>query len=327
MVIKDERFDKILKRYTLREFEDLKQFDAINSESREGIVATEIMQYLTNTSGKASKKEFLQYLIEVDDIIPSEYVTKDFISKTGKLYKKFEFNYSFGRRNLITAGFIKDNRGMLELTEKGHSVDMLNFDYVRDVVSISQEYWKKKAVENKELKSENDRAEEETEEIIIQNEINTEQWREDLKSALLKMSPKKFERFSRLLVKNMGVEIDPEKGVQISNDGGIDEFGYMRADDFRTNRIGIQAKRWQGNVGGVEIRNFIGSLSTNLNQAEYGIFVATSYFNKNAIETAKSSKIPITLINIDDICDLVAKYEIFVKPVTIYELDDFYFNE
>ncbi|WP_374285858.1 restriction endonuclease [Lactococcus sp.] len=327
MVIKDERFDKILKRYTLREFENLKQFDAINSESREGIVATEIMQYLTNTSGKASKKEFLQYLIEMDDIIPSEYVTKDFISKTGKPYKKFEFNYSFGRRNLITAGFIKDNRGMLELTEKGHSVDMLNFDYVRDVVSISQEYWKKKAVENKELKSENDRAEEETEEIIIQNEINTEQWREDLKSALLKMSPKKFERFSRLLVKNMGVEIDPEKGVQISNDGGIDGFGYMRADDFRTNRIGIQAKRWQGNVGGVEIRNFIGSLSTNLNQAEYGIFVATSYFNKNAIETAKSSKIPITLINIDDICDLVAKYEIFVKPVTIYELDDFYFNE
>lgn len=61
----------------------------------------------------------------------------------------------------------------------------------------------------------------------------------DLKS----MSPQKFETFARGLVKEMGVKLDEKIGVSYTNDGGLDGFGYITStDDFRTNRVAIQAK-------------------------------------------------------------------------------------
>lgn len=46
------------------------------------------------------------------------------------------------------------------------------------------------------------------------------------------MSPAKFEQFSRALLTKMGVEFT-NKGVQVSNDGGIDGYGYhVDADDL-----------------------------------------------------------------------------------------------
>lgn len=242
-------------------------------------------------------------------------------------YKRFDFDFNFAKKALQVAGFLKSGRTVVELTEKGFDLNLQEFNLERDVKRISDRYWQDKHEARRDKKKDPFGNQEESENEIVASEIIIESWREKLSQALHGMSPKKFESFARLLVKNMGVKIDQTKGVQVSNDGGIDGFGYMRADDFRTNRVGIQAKRWQGNVGRVEIQNFVGALSMNSNQAEYGIFITTSYFNKNAIEAARNSTIPITLINIDDICDLVAKYEIFVKPVTTYELDDYYFQD
>ena len=58
---------------------------------------------------------------------------------------------------------------------------------------------------------------------------NEDKIKDDFKEALLaavaKMSPQKFEAFSRALLNRMGVEFT-EKGIQISNDGGIDGYGY-----------------------------------------------------------------------------------------------------
>jgi len=58
--------------------------------------------------------------------------------------------------------------------------------------------------------------------------------------------------------------------------------------------------------------------------AEFGIFITTSKFSKAAIETSRLGTRTITLIDGDIIVDLVAKYELYVKPVTTYVLDDFY---
>ena len=61
--------------------------------------------------------------------------------------------------------------------------------------------------------------------------------------------------------------------------------------------------------------------------AEYGIFIATSDFTRKAMKTAREGTRVITLINGDQICDLVAKYNYYVKPVTTYRLKKFYFDE
>ena len=56
----------------------------------------------------------------------------------------------------------------------------------------------------------------------------------------------------------------------------------------------------------------------------YVYFITNSDFTREAVETARKGTRIITLINGDKICDLVAKYNYYVEPVTTYRLKDFY---
>lgn len=87
-------------------------------------------------------------------------------------------------------------------------------------------------------------------EIEVEDEVTDSDgledvWRGQLKEAFKKMSPEKFEMFARGLINKMGVELDKSIGMQSSADGGLDGFGYIKADDFRTTRVALQAKRWE----------------------------------------------------------------------------------
>lgn len=143
-----------------------------------------------------------------------------------------------------------------------------------------------------------------------------------LQSAIANMSPAKFEQFSRALLTKMGVEFT-NKGVQVSNDGGIDGYGYhVDADDFRTTRVVIQCKRFNSNpVSEPDINQFLGAM--NKYQADYGVFITNSRFTNKAREAAREGT-PITLIDGNDLIRLVIKYELYITPVTTYVLDGFY---
>lgn len=145
-----------------------------------------------------------------------------------------------------------------------------------------------------------------------------------LQEAIKNMSPAKFEQFSRLLLTKMGITFT-NKGISISNDGGIDGYGYHMGDDFRTTRVVIQCKRYTVNpVGEPDINQFLGAM--NKFQADYGVFITSSRFTTKAREAAREGS-PITLIDGDDLVELIIKYELFVTPVTTYILEDFYRND
>ena len=61
-------------------------------------------------------------------------------------------------------------------------------------------------------------------------------------------------------------------------------------------------------------------------RAEYGIFITTSTFTRDAIKASRAGTRVITLIDGEHLLDLVAKYELYVtkKVITTYELDDFF---
>ena len=155
-----------------------------------------------------------------------------------------------------------------------------------------------------------------TERIALKKKIN------DNLEATANMSPAKFEQFSRALLTKMGVEFT-NKGVQVSNDGGIDGYGYhVDADDFRTTRVVIQCKRFNSNpVNEPDINQFLGAM--NKYQADYGVFITNSRFTNKAREAAREGT-PITLIDGNDLIRLVIKYELYITPVTTYVLDGFY---
>lgn len=138
------------------------------------------------------------------------------------------------------------------------------------------------------------------------------------------MSPAKFEQFSRALLTEMGVKFT-EKSIKISNDGGIDGYGYHRdEDDFRTTRVVIQCKRYNaGEVGEPEINQFLGAMSKF--QADYGVFITNNLFTEQARHAADEGK-PITLIDGSELIKLVIKYELYITPVKTYLLDDFYLD-
>lgn len=226
----------------------------------------------------------------------------------------------------MLAGFVRyPKKGEVELTEKGRKIELDTFDPLTEVRVLSEPAMKEESEKRKAKKEITETTEIEPEEEMLDSEGIEEVWRAQLNEALKKMSPDKFEMFARGLMKRMGIELDKEIGIQTTADGGLDGFGYITADDFRTTRVALQAKRWEGKVSSPEIDKFRGAMDKY--NAEYGIFITTSDYTRSAIEASRVGTRVITLINGEDICDLVAKYEFYVTPVTTYELNDFYFEE
>ena len=119
----------------------------------------------------------------------------------------------------------------------------------------------------------------------------------------------------------MGIDVDDNIGTPYVADGGLDGFGYVRSDDYRTTRVALQAKRWQGKVSAPEIDKFRGAMDKY--NAEFGIFITNSEFTRDAVKTARQGTRIITLINGDEICNLVAKYNYYVEPMKTYRLKSF----
>lgn len=259
--------------------------------------------------GRVTRKEVKREIRDHSETISEEQVDKVKKSKkTGATYRPFDYRFNFAVKHLIDADFIdtEDNRN-LELSEKGRTVKPEDFDPIRDVRAVLSEN-----------SADDSDVEEET-------ETEEEPWKAELLAALAKMSPQKFEMFSRGLLTHMGVDLDDNIGVRYVGDGGLDGFGYITSDDFRTTRVALQAKRWDGKVSAPEIDKFRGAMDKY--NAEYGIFITTSDFTREAMKTAKAGTRIITLINGDKICDLVAKYHYYVEPVTTYKLKSFFTDD
>ena len=208
------------------------------------------------------------------------------------------------------------------MTEKGLYLELDTLDVQKDIIEPSKKHSDDQSNNNKKNKiadvSDNE------EETQAEEKIKDD-FKETLLASIARMSPKKFEAFSRALLNRMGVEFT-EKGAQISNDGGIDGYGYhIDANDFRTTRVVIQCKRY--NVSPVtepEINQFLGAM--NKNQADYGVFITNGRFTNSARVAAREGS-PITLIDGNDLVKLVIKYELYITPVKTYVLDEFYFSE
>jgi restriction system protein len=185
------------------------------------------------------------------------------------------------------------------LTEKGENLDLDKLD-VSEIIKTAVKHWEKLS-KGKRKKADFDIGD--SEEEMSPEEKIIEDFNETLLAAIAKMSPKKFEAFSRALLNRMGVEFT-EKGVQVSNDGGIDGYGYhVDVYDFQTTRVVIQCKRYNsGVVSESAINQFLGTM--NKFQADYGVFITNSRFT-NAAKTAAKEGSPITLIDGNELVRLV----------------------
>ena len=300
-------------------------FDTLNNEQQVSYLIKPIIEVLQEAGGQLERSEIRDRISEKDEHI-AEFEQKIYTSsKSGNQYKRFDFKFNFALKELNYVGFLmyEKYKPLVTLTEKGASINLDTFDVEREVREKSVTYWQEHSSKNK---KDNKVDMEVNDEIDEDSKSSEDDVLDDVKiklqSAITNMSPKKFEQFSRALLTKMGVQFT-DKGVQISNDGGIDGYGYHTDDDdFRTTRVVIQCKRYNaGAVSEPEINQFLGAM--NKYQADYGVFITNSRFT-NAARIAAREGTPITLIDGNDLIRLIIRYELFITPVTTYVLDDFY---
>lgn len=294
-----------------------------SSEGKIAYLIKPILTVLQEAGGVLDRSEIKNRISDLDEQIAEFAEVVKTSKSTGNTYKEFNFKFNFAIKNLYFLEYLRYKKGnpTITLTEKGLNVDIESLN-VENIMIKSKEFWDKSSKKNKKGSNKIN----ETINTEIDSSISEDQILNDFKEKLLKaianMTPKKFESFSRALLTKMGVEFT-EKGMQVSNDGGIDGYGYHRdIDDFRTTRVVIQCKRYNaGPVAEPDINQFLGAM--NKFQADYGVFITNSRFTNNARIASREGS-PITLIDGNDLVELVIRYQLYITPVTTYILDDFY---
>ena len=253
----------------------------------------------------------------------------------------FKDRVAWAKTYLVKAGLVQQpKRAYCEISSLGRQVDLKSLD------AITNEYLAqfngfsdfKKKKKNKDefgignlqvIESLNSYQETQTPEETIQN--TTELLKSDLKSDLLQMvkdkSPSFFERLVVDLLVAMGYggsHQDAAQAIGKTNDGGID--GVISEDRLGLDKIYIQAKRWKDTVGRPDIQQFKGALADQV--AKKGVFITTSSFSKEAIESARKSG--IVLIDGDKLTSLMIEFGLGVqieRSFHIYKIDQDRFDE
>lgn len=148
-------------------------------------------------------------------------------------------------------------------------------------------------------------------------------WRQHLANVLQNMDPYGFERLSQRLLRECGfTQVSVTKK---SGDGGIDGIGKLKINGIVSFNVAFQCKRYKDLVSSGDIRDFRGSLTTDI---EKGIFITTGSFSKAAKDEATTpGKKQIDLIDGEEFISKLAEYSIGVKEVKTYEIDEVFFSK
>lgn len=147
-------------------------------------------------------------------------------------------------------------------------------------------------------------------------------YRGQIISVLIRLSPSGFERFCQRLLREAGFT-----SVEVSgrtSDGGIDGNGTLAINRLVTLRVLFQCKRYSGSVGAPQVRDFRGAMA---GRADKGILITTGTFTADAKrEASRDGASPIELIDGEKLISLMEELELGLKPKTIFEVDEHFFD-
>lgn len=149
----------------------------------------------------------------------------------------------------------------------------------------------------------------------------TENLETEILDSLSKIAPSSFESVIGELLKKMGygkVQVTGRSG-----DGGID--GTCSIDPLGLYKVHFQAKRWKNQVGVKDIRDFLGGIEAA--RVQNGIFVTTSDFTQDALDTAHKSG-RVRLVDGKELAGLMIEHELGVtrKRLHLPSIDRDYFE-
>lgn len=272
---------------------------------------------LQELGGSGGNDEIVERII-ANLNIPDDVV--DILHTNSTTVSELEYNAAWARTYLKDYGIIANS---------ARSVWSINEDYSQvapeslDVKQIIEEVGKKHAERRmkKQLSQPNQDAVSLDDGVSAPDEV--EPWRARLAMILQNMNPYGFERLTQRILRECGfsqVEVTKKSG-----DGGIDGTGKLKINGIFSFNVAFQCKRYSGIVGAGAVRDFRGSLTTDI---EKGVLITTGTFSKSAKEEAtKLGKQQIDLIDGEELINKIAEYGLGVKEVKSYEIDDSFFEK
>lgn len=273
-------------------------------------------EVLVELGGSATINEIYENIIKKLNL--PEYVIDEPHNGKASQETELEYQLAWARTRLKNYGAITNSkRGTWIITPEYADKKSISRD---EVVN----YNKKTKITNDSIDEieENELSESNLKEIVSMNE-EIEPWKTELGNILREMNPYAFERLSQLVLRESGFyQVNVTKK---SGDGGIDGTGKLRINGMFSFNVAFQCKRYTGSVSASAIRDFRGSLTTDI---EKGIFITTSTFTRDAQQEAcVAGKKQIDLIDGKEFIDKLIEFRIGVKERTVFEVDADFFDK
>jgi restriction system protein len=148
----------------------------------------------------------------------------------------------------------------------------------------------------------------------------------NLLEALFHVSPTRFEHIVLDVLHKIGYGTSRGDLQRLggSGDSGVD--GVISLDRLGLERVYVQAKRWQTNIGRPDIQGFYGALAGQ--RARKGVFITTSSYTPQAREFANSVE-GVVLVDGRHLAEMMMDYGVGVQiqSVSVPSIDNDYFEE
>jgi restriction system protein len=206
-------------------------------------------------------------------------------------------------------------RGVWALTEKGRTVSLSQ----NTVLQLFKDVRANFPTKDEKPKA----ADDEAETIPPTDPSDDSAGKRTLLDILKSLPPEGFERVSQRLLRESGFERVIVTGR--SGDGGIDGHGILQVNPFVSFTVLFQCKRYAGAVSASQVRDFRGAM---MGRADKGIIITTGTFTTEATKEARRDGAPpIELVDGEILVQMFERLEFGVKPKTIYEADEAFFDE
>ena len=283
--------------------------DLSDLKSSDEIRARYIEVYGNDKPAKTSNA--VSMLVKFRDVIKAGDVILSYSSESREyLYGIDKGKYSYQPEFVGPFGHIREvdwqgkvSRDSLSQKAKNQLGSVLTMFKVSD--EVIEEFKAALAGEKPVPKAEVVEADVESEDVPVTKDDTVNQSHELIKDKVVALSPEEMEELTAAILRAMGYK---SKVAPKGPDRGVDVIASPDGLGLQTPRIKAEVKHRGGSMGAPAIRGFIGALR----EGDSGLFVSTGGFTREARYEAERSTLPLTLVDLDDLADLiVTHYETF----------------
>ncbi len=278
--------------------------DLTNVHSQEDIRSIYLMYYPSDKPSKVGNAVAMIYKFQTlmqkgDKVITFDPINREYLIGTVRsdyIYKPNEIKDYHHIRKVKWED--KVSRDALSVSTRNSLGSTLS------VFSVSEEMWAdiKSAIGKEGALDIRDRLEEEKDQLEQIRQETIVRAHELIKDKILRLDERELPQLTAAILRAMDYQarITPE-----GPDRGVDIIASPDGLGLEQPRIKVEVKHRRGSaMGSKEIRSFIGGLR----EGDRGLYVSSGGFTKEAKYEADRSQIPVTLLDLDELAELVVTH-------------------